>query len=89
MEKTAAERIFRIQAIAREDEAYRQLLEEYAHRDACFLHTLESLSPEQRAVIEDYLGLVGQMQLRLLELSVAHREGAKKNAFSFSDGEEY
>ena len=69
MDKAVAEKIFAIQDTAQRDEAYRQLLAEHEVQNQRFLQALESMPQPQREAVEDYLGLVAQMHLRLLELA--------------------
>lgn len=69
MEKETAEKIFAVQAAARKDAVYRQLLAEHEAQNVRFLSALESMPRTQRDAVEDYLGLVAQMHLRMLELA--------------------
>ena len=50
-----------------EDETYRQLMDEHGARNERFLEVVQSLSEEQQTAIYDYLGVLIEMHLRMLE----------------------
>lgn len=60
------QKIIRIQETAAEDPDYLALLEEYRELGSSFLELLESLPRKDAGLIEDYLGIVGELHRRQL-----------------------
>lgn len=65
----AARRMLAVQEQAAGDPEYLALLEEYHGLSGRLLSLLERLPTEDSAVVEDYLGLTGEMHRKLLEFS--------------------
>ena len=67
MRKELSKKILQLQEAAMEDETYRQLMDEHGARNERFLEVVQSLSEEQQTAIYDYLGVLIEMHLRMLE----------------------
>ena len=67
MRKELSKKILQLQEAAMEDETYRQLMDEHGVRNERFLQVVQSLSEEQQTAIFDYLGVLIEMHLRMLE----------------------
>ena len=50
-----------------QSEAYCRLLEEYRRLDIQVLGVLKEIDPRQRDILMAYLGVLGEMNLRLME----------------------
>lgn len=66
MRNDVEEIIIRIQKFAREDEQYREMMAEHERLKDRMNRVMAGLSPADRAVIEDYLGLIAMMGTRML-----------------------
>lgn len=64
----------RIKQIAKQDEYYRSLMREYEILSPRATAVLEGLSKEQRSAIEDYLGLMGAVEVHLVLLACEHMD---------------
>ena len=71
MDQSAAARMIQIQEQAMHNTEYRALLAEYRQRSEELARVLETLSNEDRNVIEDYLGLTAEMHRKILEMAVS------------------
>lgn len=69
MEGTAAARFEWIHALAAEDPEYQRLQRQLAGLDVPVLAALEKLEQKDRAVILDYIRVLGASALRLTELA--------------------
>ena len=69
MEQTAAARFDGVYALAAKDPGYHQLQRQLAAMDLPFLEVLEKLNPEDRAVVREYVRLLGTSALRLTEIA--------------------
>ena len=67
MSREASRKLLQLQEAAMEDETYRQLMDEHGARNERFLEVVQSLSEEQQTAINDYLGVLIEMHLRMLE----------------------
>ena len=67
MDVSAARKIIEVQEVLLLDERYQQLNAEYDLYGRQFAEVLRELSPRQRSVVEDYLGVCVEMHLRMLE----------------------
>lgn len=71
MEKYIAGRILEVQEAFRLDPEHERLLMEQTDCNIRFLEVLEQLTPEQRAAIEDYFGILIEIHLRTLAYAVS------------------
>lgn len=69
MDEKTKNNYLRLMEAARGDERYRCLLAEYEALSAEVVAVMESLTPEQREPIADYLGLIGAVDLYLVQLA--------------------
>ena len=67
MRKELSKKILQLQEAAMEDETYRQLMDEHGARNERLLEVVQSLSEEQQTAIYDYLGVLIEMHLLMLE----------------------
>lgn len=74
MEKAIADKILDAQERFYNDPAYTCLWEELQLRNREFWSLMEELSPRQRAVIDDYMGLIWEMKRRLLCYAIEKTE---------------
>lgn len=65
MDQEVGRRMLAVEELAFRDERYRQLLGEYRVLDAQLLRALDTMTKEQRDVVMDYLGLLGEMFRRM------------------------
>ena len=71
MEKDIAYRILEVQEAFRNDPEHAEL---WAEQEACndrFLEALAQMSQEQRTAVEDYVGILIEIQLRTLIYAVS------------------
>ena len=71
MDKTAGLRIIALQAIAREDEYFKELIDEYETAGDRVINILQSLSDYQKDALVDFFGIAIAMHLRMLELALS------------------
>ena len=69
MDQKIVGRLSAVYEQARQDVEYRKLLEEYRVREAQLFARLETMDPQQRSTVLDYLGLTDEMHRKLLELA--------------------
>lgn len=69
MDQEVGRRMLKVEELAFQDERYQQLLEEYRVLDARLLRALDTMAQEQRDVVMDYLGLLGEMFRRMLSIA--------------------
>ena len=74
LNQQAARKISIIQKSTLQDTQYQQLLTEYHMINGQFENMLEPLSPAQKNLILDYIGIIAEMNQRLLELACLHAE---------------
>ena len=74
MNPHAVQKLAIIQENALQDDQYQQLLTEYHMINRQFTHMVESFSPEQKDLVLDYIGIIAEMNRRLLELACLHVE---------------
>ena len=71
MEKYVADRILEIQESFRKDPEYAQLWKEQEDCNHRFLEVLGQLTEEQRTTVENYIGILIEIQLRMLVYAVS------------------
>lgn len=69
MDQKIVGRLSAVYEQARQDVEYRKLLEEYRVREAQLFARLETMDPQQRSTVLDYLGLTDEMHRKLMELA--------------------
>lgn len=74
MNRQAAEKYVRILEIAKTDWQYRALVEQYSEMDESVRELLTRLSEEDCETVMEYIGLIGAVGTRLLEISCDHME---------------
>lgn len=74
MKHEYVQKMLALQDLAKEDEYYLSLLEEYRALDQKLVAALEKMAPAHRDVVVDYLGCVFALQQRMLELSITSCE---------------
>ena len=70
MEKVIADKILDVQERFYNDPEYGCLWEELQTKGRAFQLLMEELTPRQKAVIDDYLGLIWEIQRKLLRYAV-------------------
>ena len=66
MEKVIADKILDVQERFYHDPEYGNLWKDLQVKDQAFQILMKELTPRQRAVIDDYMGLVWEMQRKML-----------------------
>ena len=66
MKKINADKLLDVQERFYNDPEYKGLWEELQIRGRDFQRTMEELSPRQQATVDDYMGLLHEMQRKLL-----------------------
>lgn len=69
MDSDITKRFISVEELARQDNDYRLLLEEYRLRNTQLLSQLETMNDRQRDAVLDYLGLAGEMHRKMLEFA--------------------
>ena len=70
MDRVLVKRILALQDVAKGDERYLALLDEYRILDKRLLEVLEKMASEHRDAVKDYLGSVHAINERMVELAL-------------------
>ena len=66
MDKSTVDKILDAQEQFYRDPEYGSLWEELRRKDREFQTLMENLSPQQRGIVDDYMGILHEMQRKLL-----------------------
>lgn len=69
MEQQIVQKLLDIQDRLITDPQYQSLMPEYRQRNTQLLAALETMEPEQKDAVLDFLGIALEMHLRMLELA--------------------
>ena len=74
MDRSTVDKILDAQERFFRDPEYNSLWEELRRKDREFQTLMENLSPQQRVVVDDYMGILHEMQRKLLCYAVEKAE---------------
>lgn len=77
MDEKAARRILDLQDAIQADMEYRHLMQEHDILNSRLLSQLETMNPEQRDAVMDYIGLLIEIGMKMLVFSVNEHAGTK------------
>lgn len=63
------EKLLKIQAIAHKDPAFQRLSQEYDLLDSGLQLALQTMDEQQQTAVTDYIGLLIEMHMKLLEIA--------------------